>query len=76
MIALLLTPIGRYALIAGLIIMLVSLGIHKIKQEAIAEMELQATQESIRRTNEAISAGDHVDVDAGRLRERDKFERD
>lgn len=76
MIAFLLTPLGRYGAIIMLVIALCMYGIHSIKEGAIAQMELQATQETIRRTNEAISAGDHANVAPGRLRDHDTNERD
>ncbi|CAB4124890.1 hypothetical protein UFOVP63_39 [uncultured Caudovirales phage] len=76
MIAFLLTPIGRYVGIA--IIVFISLtGIYyKIRNDAVAEMEAKANIEIIRRTNEAIIAGDRVDITVDRVRDRDKFQRD
>lgn len=76
MIALLLTPFGRYVGIA--IIVFISLtGIYyKIRNDAVAEMEAKANIEIIRRTNEAISAGDRIDISPDRVRDHDKFQRD
>jgi hypothetical protein len=38
-------------------------------------MEAKANTEIIRRTNEAITAGDSVNVSPDRVRDHDKFER-
>ena len=76
MIPFLFTPFGRYITIGIAVIALLSGVYLKIQADAIAEEEAKAQSEIIRRTNEAITAGDSVIVSPDRVRDRDKFERD
>ena len=76
MIPFLFTPFGRYITIGIAVIALLSGVYLKIQADAIAEEDAKAQSEIIRRTNEAITAGDSVIVTPDRVRDRDKFERD
>ena len=76
MFSLLFTPLGRYALIGGLIVIVIGGAYFKIRADAIAEVEAAAMADALKRTQNAIRAGDAVDLSADRLRERDRNERD
>ena len=76
MIAFLLTPIGRYVAIAVVVAMALSGVYYKIRADAIAEVEAAAQADVLRRTQNAIHAGDNVADDPAKLRERDKHQRD
>jgi len=76
MIAFLLTPIGRHIAIATLTIALL-LGIYyKIRSDAVADMEAAAKADILRRTQNAIRAGDSVDNSDGGLLKPDRNRRD
>ena len=76
MIALLLSPLGRYILIGGLLVA-VSGGLYlKIRSDAKAEVEAAAQADALRRMSDAIRAGDSIDVRPERLREPDRNARD
>jgi ABC-type branched-subunit amino acid transport system substrate-binding protein len=60
--SILFTPLGRYAAIAIVAFMLIAYGIHSIKKQAIAEVEAAAVADALRRTQDAVRAGDAVDV--------------
>jgi hypothetical protein len=74
--SLLFTPLGRYLLIGGIIVVVIGGAYLKIRADAVAEIEAAATADALRRTNDAIRAGDLVPVSPDRLRERDRNERD
>ena len=62
MFSLLFTPVGRYLAI-GVAAMVVLGGVYfKIRADAIAEVEAVATADVLRRTQNAVTAGDAVDV--------------
>jgi len=74
--SLLLSPLTRY-LILGASIVMVALGIYgKIRADAIAEVEAAAVADALRRTQDAIRAGDAVNISPDRVRESDGFRRD
>ena len=76
MFSLLLSPLTRY-LILGASIVMVALGIYgKIRADAIAEVEAAAVADALRRTQDAIRAGDAVNISPDRVRESDGFRRD
>ena len=76
MFSLLFTPLGRYAIIGGLVIM-AALGVYmKIRSDAVAEIEAKATSDALRRTQDAIRAGDAVDTSPGGLLKSDGHRRD
>ena len=76
MIAFLLTPIGRYVAIAVIVVLALTGVYYKIRADAIAEIEAAAQADVLRRTQNAIHAGDSVADDPAKLRERDKHQRD
>ena len=76
MIAFLLTPIGRYVAVAIIVVMALTGVYYKIRADAIAEIEAAAQADVLRRTQNAIHAGDSVADDPAKLRERDKHQRD
>jgi hypothetical protein len=74
--SLLFTPIGRYAIIA-VIVMLTLSGIYlKIRADAIAGVEAAAVADALRRTQDAVRAGDAVDVTPDGLLKSDGHKRD
>ena len=71
MFSLLLSPLGRYLLL-GVAIVMVALGIYgKIRADAVAEVEAAAVSDVLRRTENAVKAGDAVDVSADGVRRPD-----
>lgn len=76
MIAFLLTPIGRYVAITAIIVLALGGIYYKIRADAVADMEVAAQADVLRRTQNAIHAGDSVADDPAKLRERDKHQRD
>jgi hypothetical protein len=76
MISLLFSPIGRYAII-GIVVLVTLSGIYlKIRSDAVAEIEAKATSDVLRRTQDAIRAGDAVDTSPDRLLQSDGHRRD
>lgn len=76
MFSLLFTPVGRYI---GLAILLATIlwGVYaKIRHDAIAEVEAAATADILRRTTDAVRAGDTVDLSPAGLRKSDHNARD
>lgn len=76
MFSLLFTPLGRYAVLIVIGIMLCMYGIHRIKVAAVAEVEVKATEDVLRRTENAINAGDAVDTSPAGVRQPDANRRD
>ena len=76
MFSLLFTPLGRY-LVLGAAIVVVALGIYgKIRADAVAEIEAAAVSDALRRTQNAVRAGDAVDVTPDGLLKSDGHRRD
>ena len=76
MIPFLFTPIGRY-LALGAIVAALGVGLYwKIRSDAIAQERARQQQIELERIRDAIRAGDAVNVDPGRLRDPDRFNRD
>lgn len=76
MIAFLFSPIGRYVAI-GLLVFMVLGGVYaKIRADAVAEIEAAATADAIRRMQNAVNAGDRVDVSPDGLLKSDGHKRD
>jgi hypothetical protein len=74
--SLLLTPLGRYA-VMGAIIMLTLTGIYyKIRRDAVAEIQAAATEDILRRTRNAVHASDALDLTPDRVRDADPNKRD
>ena len=76
MLSLLFTPLGRYVAIGMLVLGLTSCVIYKIRADAIAEVEAKATADVLRRTQDAVRAGDAVDTSADGLLKSDGHKRD
>jgi high-affinity K+ transport system ATPase subunit B len=74
--SLLFTPLGRYILIGGLIVMALGGVYFKIRADAVAEIQAAATADALRRTENAIAAGDAVSKFPNRVRDADRNERD
>ena len=76
MIAFLLTPIGRY-IATAVVIGSILFGLYlKIRADAVAEIEAAAQADALRRTQNAIRAGDSVDNSDNGLRKPDRNRRD
>ena len=73
---LLFTPIGRYLVFAVLAVMLTSCVYFKIRSDAQAEVEAAAAADILRRTQDAINAGDSVDTSPDGLLKSDGHKRD
>ena len=73
---LLFTPVGRYLAIGMLVLGLTSCVIYKIRADAVADIEAAAVSDALRRTQNAIRAGDAVDVSPDRVRDPDRNKRD
>lgn len=76
MFSLLFNPWVRIAVLILLSIGSLSYGIHKLKQQAIAEVEAKATADALRRVEHAIIAGDSADVSPNGLLKSDGHKRD
>jgi high-affinity K+ transport system ATPase subunit B len=74
--SLLFSPLGKYVAILMLVIGLTSCVYFKIRADAIAEVEAQATADALRRTQDAIRAGDAADVSPDGLLKSDGHRRD
>lgn len=70
------TPFGRYIALAAFAVFLAG-GIYlKIRADAIASVEARSISDALRRTQNAVRAGDAVDLSADRLRDDDGHRRD
>ncbi len=76
MIGLLFSPLGRYILIGGLVIVALGGVYVKIRSDAINEVKAQATSDALKRTQDAIAAGDAAAVSPDRLLQDDGHRRD
>jgi hypothetical protein len=76
MIGLLFSPLGRYILIGGLVIVALGGVYVKIRSDAINEVKAQATSDALKRTQDAIAAGDAAAVSPDRLLQNDGHRRD
>ena len=76
MFSLLFTPVGRYLTMAFLVIMILSGVYFKIRADAVAEIEAAAVADALRRTQNAIRAGDAVDTSPDGLLKSDGHKRD
>jgi high-affinity K+ transport system ATPase subunit B len=74
--SILFTPIGRYAIIAVIVMLTLSGVYFKIRSDAIAEVEAKAVADALRRTQDAVRAGDAVDVTPDGLLKSDGHKRD
>jgi hypothetical protein len=76
MIGLLFSPLGRYILIGGVLIVALGGVYVKIRSDAINEIKAQATSDALKRTQDAIAAGDAAAVSPDRLLQDDGHRRD
>ena len=76
MFSLLFTPLGRYAIMAVIIVLTLTGVYYKIRRDAVAEIEAAANADILRRTGNAIRAGDAINVSPDRVRDMDKYRRD
>ena len=76
MFSLLFTPVGRYLAIAVAAMVVLGGVYFKIRADAIAEVEAVATADVLRRTQNAVTAGDAVDVSPDGLLKSDGHRRD
>jgi hypothetical protein len=76
MLGLLFSPLGRYIAIAAIALVVLG-GIYaKIRSDAIAEIEAIATADALKRTQDALRAGDAVNITPDKLRQSDGHARD
>ena len=73
---LLFTPLGRYLTMAVAAVVVLSGVYFKIRADAIAEIEAKATADALRRVENAVRAGDAVDVTPDGLLKSDQYKRD
>jgi len=74
--SILLTPLGRAAAVAA-IMLLVFGGLYvKIRSDAIAEVQAKATADALGRVQDAVRAGDSVDTSSSGLLKNDGHRRD
>jgi hypothetical protein len=76
MIALLFTPIGRYAMIAVAVVVVLGGVYVKIRADAVAQIEAAATTDALRRVQDAVTAGDNAAISSERLLDTDGHRRD
>ena len=76
MIAFLFTPVGRYVAIGIIILMAASGAYWKIRADAVAEIEAAAQADVLRRTQNALTAGDAAGTSPDKLRQSDGNARD
>ena len=74
--SLLFTPVGRYAIMAFIAIVVLSGVYFKIRADAAAEVKAAATADVLRRTQNAVGASDALDLSPDRVRDPDKHRRD
>ena len=76
MIGLLLSPLGRYILIGGVIIVVLTGVYLKIRADAVEDMKAKAQADIIERTKDALDAANSVNLSPDRLRDSDGHRRD
>lgn len=76
MFSLLFSPVGRVVVLLTLAVGLTTYGIHRIRLSAIQEIERKATEDALRRVENAVRAGDAVDVSPDGLLKNDGHRRD
>jgi hypothetical protein len=76
MIGLLFSPLGRYILLGGVVIVIIGSAYLKIRSDAIAEIQAAATADALKRVQNAITAGDNAVISPDRLFENDGHRRD
>ncbi len=76
MLSFLLSQTGRYIIVGTLVLGMTGGVIYKIRADAIAAVEARALSDALRRTQDAIRAGDAVDTSADGLLKSDGYRRD
>lgn len=76
MITLLISPLGRYITIAVVALVLLGGVYVKVRSSAVAEVKAKATSDALERVQDAVRAGDAVNVSPDRLFESDGHRRD
>jgi len=76
MIALLVTPLGRYIAIGGGVLVALFGVYFKIRADAVEDMKARAQADIIERTKDALDAANSVNLDPERLRDTDGHRRD
>lgn len=76
MFSLFFSPLARYVAAFIAVFVIVLYGIHAIKKEAVTEIEANAAKDSLRRTQDAVRAGDAVDTSPDGLLKTDGHRRD
>lgn len=72
----LLSPIGRFVAALGAVLTAIAAIYAKGRSDGKDKVEAEAKEDALRRTQDAVSAGDAVSRDPSRLRESDGFRRD
>ena len=76
MIPLLFSPLGRYIVIGG-VILVALFGVYlKIRADVVNDMKAKAQADIIERTKDALDAANSVNLDPERLRDTDGHRRD
>ena len=76
MIPLLFSPLGRYIVIGG-VILVALFGVYlKIRADVVNDMKAKAQADIIERTKDALDAANSVDLNPERLRDSDGHRRD
>jgi hypothetical protein len=70
------SPVGRFLALGSALVMVLVSAYVKIRSDAVAGATAESTQDSLKRTQDAIAAGDSVDVSPERLLEDDGNRRD
>lgn len=76
MIGLLFSPLGRYILIGGVILVALTGVYFKIRADAVEDMKAKAQADIIERTKDALDAANSVNLSPDRLRDSDGHRRD
>lgn len=76
MIPLLFSPIGRYMIIVTALVVILGGVYVKIKSDAVSDYQAEVTSDILKRTKNAIDAGDSAVVSPDRLLESDGHRRD
>ena len=72
----LLSQMGRYIVVGTLVLALTGGIVYKIRSDAIAAVEARALADALRRTQNAVRAGDSVDISPDGLLKSDGHRRD
>jgi len=76
MITWLLSPIGRWLAAAGGIVLTILTIYGKGRRDARQKLEAKNNEDILRRTQDALAAGDSISRDPSKLREDDGYRRD